>query len=70
MKGIFDERLLRYVQCDIEVSQHLRRHFSIFPPIFKTTVVNDKHIDVLMEEDADKQNIMVLPRRMLISSFH
>ena len=35
MPGVIDERLFGYVQCDIEVREHLRNCFSNFPPIFK-----------------------------------
>ena len=58
-----------YVQCDIEVLEHLRDYFSIFPPFFKNTVVSRNDIGDLMKEHAEKEGIMPQPRRMLISSF-
>ena len=69
LQGIIDGRLFGYVQCDIEVPDHLQIYFSNFPPIFKNTVVSREDIGNLMREYAEKENIMAQPRRMLISSF-
>ena len=69
LQRIIDGRLFGYVQCDIEVPEHLRSYFSNFPPIFKNTVVSREDIGILMREYAEKENIMPKPRRMLISSF-
>ena len=38
-------------------------------PIFKNTVVSREDIGNMMREDAEKENIMTQPRRMLTSSF-
>ena len=70
LQGIVDGKLFGYVQCDIEVPEHLRRYFSNFPPIFENTVVSREDIGSLMNEYAEKENIMAQPRRMLLSSFH
>ena len=64
-----DERLSSYVQCDIEVPEHLRDYFSNFPPIFKKTLVSKNDIGNLMKQYAEKENFMVQPRKMLKSSF-
>ena len=69
LQGIIDGRLFGYVQCDIEVPEHLRSYFSNFPPVFKNTVVSREDIGPLMREYPEKENIMAQPRRMLISSF-
>ena len=69
LQGIIDGRLFGYVQCDIEVPECLRSYFSNFPPIFKTTEVSRESIGTLMREYAEKDKIMLQPRRMLISSF-
>ena len=50
--------------------EHLRDYFSNFPPIFKNTAVSRDDIGNLMKQYAEKENIMVQPRRMLISSFN
>ena len=68
LQGIIDGRLFGYVQCDIEIPEHLRIFFSNFPPIFKNTVVSRADIGTLMTEYAEKENIMAQPRRGLISS--
>ena len=69
LHGIIDGQLFGYVQCDIEVPEHLRDYFSNFPPIFKNTAVSRDDIGNLMKQYAEKENIMAQPRRMLISSF-
>ena len=43
-QGTFDGRLFGYVQCDIDVPEHLRDYFSNFPPFFKNTVVSKNDI--------------------------
>ena len=69
MQGIIDGRLFGYVQWDIEVPEHLGDYFSNFRPLFKTTAVSRDDIGNLMKQFAEKEIIMVQPRRMLISSF-
>ena len=69
LQPIIDGRLFGYVQCDIEVPEHLRDYFSNFPPIFENTVVSRDDIGNLMKRYAEKENIMVQLRGMLISSF-
>ena len=69
LQGIIDGQLFGYVQCDIEVPEHLRSFFSNFPPILKNTVVSREDIDNLMREYAEKENVMAQPRRVLLSSF-
>ena len=69
LHGIIDGQLFGYVQCDIEVLEHLRDYFSKFPRIFKNTAVSRDDIGNLMKQYAEKENIMAQPRRMLISSF-
>ena len=49
--------------------EHLRDYFSNFPPIFKKTAVSRDDIGNLMKQYAEKENIMVQPKRMLKSSF-
>ena len=61
-------RIFGYVQCDIEVPEHLRDYFSNFPPIFKNIVVSTDDIGNLMKEYAEKEGIMPQPRGVLISS--
>ena len=70
LQRIKDGNLFGYVQCDIEVPEHLREKFANFPPIFKNTDVSRDDIGPLMKEYAEKNNHLSQPRRMLISSFH
>ena len=67
LQQIIDGRLFGYVQCDIQVPEHLRDYFSNFPPIFKNTVVSRDDIGNLVKEYAEKEGIMPQPKR--ISSF-
>ena len=69
MQEISNGQLFGYVQCDIEVLEHLRNYFSNFLPIFKNTAVSRNDIGNLMKQYAEKENIKVQPRRILISSF-
>ena len=69
LQGIIHGRLFRYVQCDIEVPDNVLEYFSNFPPMFKNTAVSRDYIGNLMKQYAEKENIMVQPRRMLLSSF-
>ena len=69
LQTIIDGRFFGFVESDIEVPEHLRDNFSNFPPIFKNTAVSRDDIGNLMKQYAKKENIMVQPRRMLISSF-
>ena len=69
LQRIIDGRLFGYVQCVIEVPEHLRDYFSNFPPTFKITVVSRDDIGILMKDYAKKGGIMPQPRRMFISSF-
>ena len=69
LQGIIDGRLFGYVQCDIEVPEHLCDYFSNFPSIFKIIVVSRDDIGSLMKQYAEKEKIMVQPRKRLISSF-
>ena len=69
LQGIVDSRLSGYAQYDIKVPEHLRDYFSNLPPKFKNTLVSREDIGNLMKQYAEKENIMVQLRRMLISSF-
>ena len=68
MQEVIDGKPFGYVQCDMEVPQHLRRYFSKFRPIFENTVVSQKNIGNLTEEYAEGEKIMFQPTRMLTSS--
>ena len=70
LQAIIDRKLFGYIQCDIEVPEHLGRFFSNFPPIFKNTKVGKEDNGNLTREYAEKETVMAQPSRMLIPSFH
>ena len=61
--------LFGYVQCGINVPEHLREHIANFAPFFKNTNVCRGDIGALMQEYAEKEGVMTRARRILISSF-
>ena len=70
LQRIKDGNLFGRLQCDIEVPEHLSENFANFPPIFKNTLVSRDDIGPLMKENAEKNQYLTQPRRMLIPSFH
>ena len=70
MQEIKSRKLLGYVQCDLNFSEHLKAYCANFPPYFKNTVVSRNDIGDLMKEYAENEGIMSQPRILLISSFH
>ena len=57
MQKIIDGRLFGYVQCDIEVPEHLRDYFPNFPTFSKNTVVTRDDIGNLIKEYAEKKGL-------------
>ena len=68
LEQIRSGKLFGYVQCDIEVSEELKKKFASFPPIFKNTNVGRHDIRSLMQNYAEKEGILCQPRKKLISS--
>ena len=58
LQEFIDGQLFRYVQCNIEVPEHLRDYFPNFPPNFKNTVVIRIDIGDLLKEYAEKEGIL------------
>ena len=69
IKYIQDGHLFGFVECDIEVPDHLKEYFSEMTPIFKNTEVSLKDIGEFMQEYAKQHNIKDVPRRLLIGSY-
>ena len=69
IKYIQDGQLFGFVECDIEVPEHLKEYFSEMTPIFKNTEVSLKDIGEFMQEYAKQHNIKDVPRRLLIGSY-
>ena len=53
LQVFIEGRLFGYVQCDIEVPEHLRDYFSNFTTIFKNTVVSRDDIGNLTKQYAE-----------------
>ena len=66
---IQDGRLFGFVECDIEVPDHLKDYFSEMTPIFKNTEVSLKDVGQHMQEYAKEHKIKDIPRRLLIGSY-
>ena len=66
---IQDECLFGFVECDIEVPDHLKDYFSEMTPIFKNVDVCLDDIGELMQEYAKQHNIKDFPRHLLIGSY-
>ena len=66
---IQDGRLCGFVECEIEVPDHLKDYFSEMTPIFKNTEVSLKDVCQHMQDYAKEHNIKDVPRRLLIGSY-
>ena len=69
LKRIDEDKLFGYVQCDLEVPEELYERFANFPPIFKNSNVGREDIGDFMREYAEKNDLLMKPQRMLISSY-
>ena len=63
-------RLFGYVQCDLEVLEHLKAYFANFSPNFHKYCCKWKWYRRFDERICRKKGIMSQSRRLLISSFH
>ena len=66
---IQDDRLFGFVECDIEVPDHLKDYFSEMTPIFKNTEVSLNDVGQHMQEYAKEQKIKDIPHHLLIGSY-
>ena len=66
---IQDGRLFGFVECDIEVPDHLKDYFSEMTPIFKNTEVSLKDVGQHMQDYAKSHNIKDIPRRLLNGTY-
>ena len=65
---IRDGHLFGFVECDIEVPNHLKDYFSEMTPIFKNTEVSLKDVGQHTQEYA-REHIKDIPHRLLIGSY-
>ena len=66
---IREDKLIGYVQCDLEVPDGLKDKFSNFPPIFKNFNVSPADVGDYMKYYAIDNNLLKQQQRMLTSSF-
>ena len=66
---IKDGHLFGYIECDIEVPDHLTAHFSEMTPVFKNVDVCLDDVGEFMQECAKEHSIKDVPRRLLIGSY-
>ena len=66
---IRDGRLFGFVECDIEVPEHLKEYFSEMTPIFKNVDVCLDDVGEVMQEYAKEHSIKDVPHRLLIGSY-
>ena len=64
-----DGHLFGFVECDIEVPDHLKDYFNEMTPIFKNTEVSLKDVGQHMQDYAKEHNIKDIPCRLLIGSY-
>ena len=57
MQEIKSGNLFGYVQCDLNVPEHLRAYFTKFPPISKKTVVSRNVIGDLIKKMQKKKGL-------------
>ena len=58
-----------FVECDIEVPDHLKEYFSEMTPIFKNVDVCLDDVEEFIQEYAKQHNIKDVPRWLLIRSY-
>ena len=69
LNGVRNDTFFGLVECDIEVPQHLRKHFSEMAPIFKNINISLNDIGEMMRDYAIENKLMSQPRRSLIGSY-
>ena len=62
-----NEKMFGMVECDIEVPNHLKDHFSEMCPLFCTTEVHFEDVGRHMQDHIISENFSREPRRLLIA---
>ena len=68
--AVVDGTVFGMVECDIHIPEHLQDHFAEMQPVFKNVTVTRDDIGPFMRQYAEENDIMSVPRRMLVGSFH
>ena len=58
-----------FVECDIEIPDHLKDYFSEMTPILKNVDVCSDNIGEFMQNYAKEHSIKDVPQRLLIRSY-
>ena len=66
---IKDGHLSEFVECDMEVLEHLKEYFSEMMPILKNHEVSLDDVGEFMQNYAKEHSIKDVPRRLLIGSY-
>ena len=69
IQAIQDKTFFGLVECDIEVPDHLRDHFSEMTPIFKNISLSHKDLFPPMKTYATENDKLSNPQRLLIGSY-
>jgi hypothetical protein len=69
IQAIQDKTFFGLIECDIEVPDHLRDHFSEMTPIFKNISLSSKDLFEPMKSYATKNGHLTNPQRLLIGSY-
>ena len=69
LEQIRSGKVFRYVQCDIEVPEELKKNFPNVLPIFKNLNVGRHDIELLMKDYVEKEGLLCQPQKMFISSY-
>ena len=66
---IQDGHLFAFVECDIEVPDHLKEYFYEMIPVFRNVNVRLDDVGEFMQEYAKEHSTKDVPRRLLIGSY-
>lgn len=69
VRAVEQGKLFGLVQCDIEVPERLRSHFSEMTPIFKNIEVSRDDIGDFMKTYAERHGLLSRPLRTLVGSY-
>ena len=67
---IQSEKVFGFVQCDVQVPDHLKAEFADLPPVFKNANITIDDVGETMQQYARESGDLTQPRRSLISSYH
>ena len=64
-----EDDIFGLAECDVDVPENLKDHYSQFPPVFKNVEVSLDDVGAYMKDLCKKSGFLQKPRRTLISSF-